>query len=514
LIANIEPRIADAMTALGSVAGTQNIDRILRLPDTINLPSAKKVRDGRVKCQTRLIESNDCVHSLEAFPMTGAAEAARKASASGAKAKADKPRGARKPKIVGVDDLHVSPRILTIIKTGVDPETDSGDRSAAVFAACLALAGMGYPDEQFNAIFLDEKFAISAHVLEQAKPPEYLARQIAKAREKVIDPDVADVNKEFAFVVIGGKSAIIRWLEDGSFELWTVGALLQYLGNRSVFRADGPEQLGSYWMTHRQRRQYAGLEFDPSGQGRAGYFNLWKGYTVEPKAGNCDLFLTHMREIICNNDPVLYGWTMAWFAQIFQEPHRKLGTSLVLRAGEGSGKSIVGEIIGKLLGDHFTAASQGSQITGKFNAHLKGCIFLQSEEAFWAGDKQAEGAIKQLITGEWTMLEFKGKDAIRVRNYTRLLVISNNEWIVPAGMNARRFAVLDVAEGRMCDIAYFNAMMKQMENGGYEALLDHLLHVDLSNVDLRNAPKTAALLEQKIASFSPEQGWVITHSHF
>lgn len=89
-----------------------------------------------------------------------------------------------------------------------------------------------------------------------------------------------------------------------------------------------------------------------------------------------------------------------------------------------------------------------------------------------------------------------------------MLVISNNEWIVPAGMNARRFAVLDVAEGRMCDIAYFNAMMRQMENGGYEALLYHLLHeVDLSGVDLRNAPKTSALLEQKIASFSPEQGW-------
>ena len=34
------------MLRLGAKAGTQNIDRILRLPGTINLPNAVKAKEG------------------------------------------------------------------------------------------------------------------------------------------------------------------------------------------------------------------------------------------------------------------------------------------------------------------------------------------------------------------------------------------------------------------------------------------------------------------------------------
>jgi hypothetical protein len=46
-----------------------------------------------------------------------------------------------------------------------------------------------------------------------------------------------------------------------------------------------------------------------------------------------------------------------------------------------------------------------------------------------------------------------------------------------------------------------------MKNGGREALLHYLLHFDLTRIDLRAIPKTGALLDQKIASLSPEQAW-------
>lgn len=47
-----------------------------------------------------------------------------------------------------------------------------------------------------------------------------------------------------------------------------------------------------------------------------------------------------------------------------------------------------------------------------------------------------------------------------------------------------------------------------MNNGGREALLYHLLYeVDLSKVNLRVVPKTAALLDQQIESMDTEQAW-------
>ena len=50
VIDDAEGRVKALMETLNSAAGTQNIDRILRLPGTINLPNAKKLKDGRAPC--------------------------------------------------------------------------------------------------------------------------------------------------------------------------------------------------------------------------------------------------------------------------------------------------------------------------------------------------------------------------------------------------------------------------------------------------------------------------------
>jgi hypothetical protein len=132
---------------------------------------------------------------------------------------------------------------------------------------------------------------------------------------------------------------------------------------------------------------------------------------------------------------------------------------------------------------------------------------LHADEGFWAGDRAAEGKLKDMVTGDRHFIEFKGKEAFPVANYVRLLVTGNPDWLVPAGFEERRFAVLDCGEHHMRDIPYFAAIAEEMGNDGREALLAHLLAFDLSKVDLRTIPTTAALLDQKFASLDPEKGW-------
>ena len=487
IIAEVEARSATLMKRLGSVAGTQNIDRILRLPGTTNLPNKKKIKAGRVACRARLISFNDLKYSLDAFPAPEPSGKGRKAGA-------------------GIDTLPISKRMKDLIRGINDPDHPYASRSEAVYAVIVAMVGAGCADNQIETVFLDTKNAISAHVLQQSEPPEYLARQIARAREIATDPHVAKLNENYALVIVGDKSAILKTTDDG-IKFLTLPAFAQWHANQYVYDSENKKvPLATHWMHHPQRRQYEGIVFAP-GQDVPNHHNLWRGFAVVVRPGDCSRFLAHLRNNVCSGDEELYKWVVGWFANIFQRPEQKMGTSLVLRGKMGTGKTKVGEVFGSLLGTHYVTVSDPRYVTGRFNSHLASCLLLHCDEAFWAGDRAAEGKIKDLITGQDHLIEFKGKEPIKARNYVRLLVTGNPDWLVPAGLEERRFAVLDVGEGHIQDTAYFAGIDEQMDNGGREALLDYLLEFDLKNVDLRTIPKTAALLDQKISTLSPMQGW-------
>ena len=67
-IDDVEARSEAIMLRLRAKAGTQNIDRILRLPGTTNLPNATKRKAGRVECPTSVIAFDGASHPLDAFP--------------------------------------------------------------------------------------------------------------------------------------------------------------------------------------------------------------------------------------------------------------------------------------------------------------------------------------------------------------------------------------------------------------------------------------------------------------
>jgi len=89
-----------------------------------------------------------------------------------------------------------------------------------------------------------------------------------------------------------------------------------------------------------------------------------------------------------------------------------------------------------------------------------------------------------------------------------LIIASNESWVVPVGGHERRFFVVDVSRDRMQDLPYIAAIKRQFhEEGGREALLHHLLSMDLMDFEVRRAPRTTALIQQQILSLSSEEEW-------
>jgi len=55
------------------------------------------------------------------------------------------------------------------------------------------------------------------------------------------------------------------------------------------------------------------------------------------------------------------------------------------------------------------------------------------------GDVPNVGILKALITEETLAIEYKGKDVVHIKNHVRLLIATNRDWAVPAGLEERRF---------------------------------------------------------------------------
>src|SRR5262249_61500213 len=79
--------------------------------------------------------------------------------------------------------------------------------------------------------------------------------------------------------------------------------------------------LGSWWLEHPPRRQYAGVVFRPAGTRIInGRLNLWTGWGVEPKQGDWSLLRRHIREGLAAGDEDVYQYIMNWLALAVRDP--------------------------------------------------------------------------------------------------------------------------------------------------------------------------------------------------
>ena len=359
---------------------------------------------------------------------------------------------------------------------------------------------------------------------------ESIARRQAEADAEAhdaVDAAVANFNNRWA-LVLHGKNTVLETPPRGRPAFYEFNRWKRHYANQQVAvptsKGTRKVPLVDVWLTHPHRRSYQGVVLDPLKAAYSGVparrggpgdedFNLWPGFALTPSEdGSCELFLTHLREIVCGGDADLNQWVLTWLGHMVQRPECLAGTALALRGPQGTGKSVVGDIMGTILGDPlYVKVSKPDELTGRFNAHHEGRLLLQVEEGFWAGDHKAEGALKNMITSKTITVEPKFVDSFVVENFMRLLVTSNKDWVVPAGFGERRFAVLDVSDTKKDDRAYHGAMRREMfEEGGCARLLHYLLHeVTVDESLIWRPPVTAALAEQQVESLGGDDTWLM-----
>lgn len=370
---------------------------------------------------------------------------------------------------------------------------------ASVYRSARSPQGSAHPAAEFEAT--------------EAASPDDIAATEAASKDKKHPFDA--MNQEYSLVLAGGGHHIL-WETtgpDGEADLQHLSesAFHRYLASHTMQVGEKSHPVTKLWMNWKGRRTYKGLVFRPGGAASkvsSDFYNLWQGFAVEPSDKASEKAVAavaawheHARENVCQGDKSLYRWLMNYLAHMVQFPEEKPLTALVIRGGKGTGKDSFIDRVGKILGSHYLMTSNRRYIVGNFNGHMERLLMMVLNEAFWSGDKAAEGQLKDLVTGSTHVIEHKGKEPYSVDNLTRVVVIGNEEWLVPATEDERRWAVFDVGNGRQKDRKFFHDMREGIDNhGGDKLLLHQLLQWKVDRGAVNAAPETAGLADQKIAS--------------
>ncbi len=501
-----------------------NIDRVMRLPGTVNLPDARKIKKGRVPTLATLVEFNDNVYPLAEFTPAPAVQMVGGSSFGG---------GGDEVKISGnverIDDASeldawdIPDRVKIIMAQGNHPDQPKdGDnsRSAWLFDFCCQMVRHEVPDDVIFSIITDPQWPISESVLEaKGNAESYAIKQIECAKLHAIDPRLVYFNEKYAVIKkFGGRCLVVTEVFDYALERVRLMKMsLENLekGYENEFIQVGEDAsgnpkfkpAGTWWRKHPKRRQYETIVFAPERQVPADCYNLWKGFAVQSIPGDCSLFLGHIRDNVCAGNTEHFDYLVGWMARAVQRPGEPGEVAIVLRGGRGVGKSFFAKVFGSLFGRHYMQVSNSSHLVGNFNSHLRDLVVLFADEAFYAGDKRHESILKTLVTEEMMAIEAKGVDVENAPNYIHLIMASNDMHVIPAGGDERRFFVTDVGDGHQQDENYFRAIAQQLDNGGREALLHMLRTYDLSSYRVRKVPHTEALHEQKLLSLNTEEEW-------
>lgn len=500
-----------------------NVDRIMRLPGSINRPDPKKRKKGRTEVLAELIEFNSVQHDLKGFTKAPEVQGGSAPGFSGGTVQIS----GNLARISSVDDLPkgVSDQAKVCIVQGYDPdnaEKFGNSRSEWLFFVCCELVRGGCDDDLIYSVITDPDFGISASVLDKGSSTErYAIRQIERAREEAIDPMLREFNDKHALIGSIGSKGICRILS----EEWDPVMKRHRIAyqNQSDFMlrykkrtvdwvtADGKpasKPAALWWLEHTMGRSYDTVTFAP-GQDVKGAYNLWKGFAVEADpTGSCDIYLGHVKRNICGGNEEHYEYLLNWMARAVQRPGEPGQVAVVMRGDPGVGKGVFAQTFGKLWGRHFLPVTDSKHLVGSFNSHMRDCVVMYADEAFASDDDRATALLKTLVTEATIITEAKGVDAEPTPNFIHLIMASNSPWVLNVGSHDRRYFVLDVKAEKRQDSGYFDALRRQMdEEGGLEALLAFLLSRDISGFNVRAMPKTDAHSEQAEFSLSVEDEW-------
>lgn len=214
---------------------------------------------------------------------------------------------------------------------------------------------------------------------------------------------------------------------------------------------------------------------------------------------------THLANII--SDPEYQRTLLDWMAFQVQHPGVKVRWAPVIIGGQGTGKTLIGQMLGAAIGSTNIRTVEGKSLVSPFHNWAVGSQVITLEEVRVHGTSrhQIMDTLKPLISNERIDLVRKNRDNTCVRNVTNYIIFSNARDALMLDDSTRRYHICMTKQWTASEVAtlggasYFAPIYKLLNDhpGGFRAYLLGRT-IDHATFDPNIAPKRTAATEDMV----------------
>lgn len=298
----------------------------------------------------------------------------------------------------------------------------------------------------------------------------------AEVKEKLRTFDKMAAEFERTHCKIVNKALYIKETEEGPVLMTEKSVRAAYVHmTYDVLDKDGEVKKENFihrWLVNNDEiRKYTDAGMYPPGlECPPDRYNLWVPFAMERvaeykhKEEELQLILTHIK-ILCNHEEAVATFLVNWIAQMVQYPAVKTLVPTFI-AKQGAGKGTLVRLMERMLGGEKVFATQkpARDVWGEFNPKMQNAFLVVLDELSKKDQKDAEGAIKGLITEPRISISKKGVDTFEIPSFHRFMAPTNGEEPWYTSDDDRRNAIIRCSDELIGNKEYFDRFYAMLDD--------------------------------------------------
>jgi phage/plasmid primase-like uncharacterized protein len=225
----------------------------------------------------------------------------------------------------------------------------------------------------------------------------------------------------------------------------------------------------------------------PAVSGATATVNLFSGWKMQPKKGECLQIQTLLLHLVDGNEEMAL-WIMRWLAYPLRNRGAKMETSIIMHGDEGSGKNFFFEKVIKAIYGEYGYVIGNAQLESQFNDWASMKLFMVADEVVTRSElKHMKGKLKYLVSGDSIIVNPKGLPEHSEANHMNFVFLSNELQPLALDKTDRRYLVVWTPPALSKE--FYVGVAKEIAAGGIAAFYDYLLNdIDMGDFDEHTKP--------------------------